>query len=115
MVLADGKPNCGMRMIKKKSNKPIPGMRRELTKVFNKYIRLRDRKFGCISCTTGAVENAGHFKSRGAHPHPSIAFSEMNTHGQCIRCNYTLAGNIPGYTVGLRNRYGLQILHDIFI
>lgn len=85
-------------------------LRRTLKKEFNKYIRNRDRLKGCISCFTGKVEQAGHYYSVGANPQPAMQFCELNVHGQCIHCNYTLAGNLKGYRKGLLRRYGPDVL-----
>lgn len=101
--------------IPKVSKREIPKLRRKLTLVFNKFIRLRDKDKGCISCVTGRVENAGHFKSKGAQPKPSMAFSELNVAGQCIHCNFTLGGNPKGYEKGLVKRYGKGILEKLEI
>ena len=72
--------------------------------VFNKWIRTRDQKKGCISCGTGPVDHAGHYFSAGHYS--SLRFSEMNCNGQCLRCNYFLSGNQVGYRQGLIKRYG---------
>lgn len=99
----------------KLSKNQIPKLRRKLTVVFNKFIRLRDAKFGCISCVTGGVHNAGHFKSVGSQPKPSMAFNEKNVNGQCIYCNYTLGGNPTGYKKGLIKKYGNKVLEELEI
>lgn len=101
--------------IRRASKNPIPSLRRKLTLVFNRYIRMRDKDLGCISCVTGAVENAGHFKSVGSNPKPSMAFNEYNVNGQCIHCNYTLGGNEEGYKKGLIKKYGKDILEKLLI
>ena len=84
-------------------------LRLKLKKIFNEYIRIRDARKGCISCN-GPVQNAGHFYSVGENPRPAMVFNELNVHGQCIHCNYTLAGNKPGYKKGLLRRYGPDVL-----
>lgn len=101
--------------IKKQSKNEIPKLCRKLTRVFNAYIRNRDKNKGCISCLKGKVENAGHYRSTGAAPQASMRFDERNVNGQCIRCNYTLGGNPEGYKVGLVRRYGNGILQELEI
>ena len=101
--------------IRKTSKNEIPKLRRKLTLIFNEYIRLRDARKGCISCVTGAVENAGHFRSVGSEPRPSLCFDERNVNGQCIRCNYTLGGNLEGYEKGLVRRYGKTVIEELDI
>lgn len=101
--------------IRRQSKNVIPKLNRKLTRIFNQFIRLRDWGKGCISCTTGAVENAGHFKSCGAEPKPSMRFDERNVNGQCIHCNYTLGGNEKGYEKGLIKKYGAGIIRELEI
>lgn len=77
----------------------------------NKYIRARDADKPCISCgTTNKVKfDAGHFKTRGAHP--ELRFNLFNIHKQCSNnCNVHLSGNIHGYIEGLTNRYGVWMV-----
>lgn len=72
---------------------------------FNTYIRARDQDKGCISCS-GAVQEAGHYFSRGHYS--ALRFNEINTNGQCTRCNCFLSGNLIHYRAGLIKRYGEQ-------
>jgi len=74
---------------------------------FNKWIRLRDRFKGCISCGATVTE-AGHYYSQGHHS--ALRFNEVNTNGQCSRCNRWLHGNLINYRNGLLSRYGKQEL-----
>lgn len=72
---------------------------------FNKYIRNRDKDKTCISCSC-AVSEAGHYYSAGHHT--ALRFNEVNTNGQCTRCNCFLHGNLIHYRNGLIKRYGQQ-------
>jgi NinG protein len=82
---------------------PLPRLLKKAQEVFNAYIRARDRDKGCISC--GAeVQEAGHYFSQGHHS--ALRFNEVNTNGQCTRCNCFLHGNLIHYRSGLINRYG---------
>jgi hypothetical protein len=78
--------------------KTYPKIKAEAQTPFNKFIRLRDFKDGCISCERtkeevestdnslkGGVWDAGHFKGRGARP--DLSFNELNVHKQCKVCN----------------------------
>ena len=60
--------------------------------VFSKWIRNRDKK--CFTCN-GNAENAGHFW------HGVLDFDEENIHGQCVRCNKWLHGNLAVYSTNL--------------
>jgi len=80
----------------------------DLQKVFNKWIRLRDRNEPCISCNkrlTGKFD-AGHLFSVGAYP--NIRFNEDNVHGQCVACNQHRHGNVNEYMVNLPKRIGQE-------
>lgn len=88
---------------------PLKKLLKKAQDTFNAYIRLRDCNKGCISCS-GAVQEAGHFFSQGHHS--ALRFNEVNTNGQCTRCNHFLSGNLIHYRNGLIKRYGEpRVLH----
>lgn len=72
-------------------------------KVFNAWIRERDKDKGCISCG-GSVDHAGHYFSVGQYS--GLRFDETNVHGQCVGCNCFKHGNLIEYGMGIVNRYG---------
>ncbi|NDV93501.1 recombination protein NinG [Dysgonomonas sp. 521] len=80
----------------------------DLQKVFNKYIRLRDKGMPCISCGCSLVGkyDAGHFFSLGAYP--NLRFNEDNVHGQCVACNQHRHGNTTEYSLSLPMRIGIE-------
>jgi len=84
---------------------PLPKLIAKAQKAFNARIRERDKDKGCISCG-GKVEQAGHYLSAGHHG--VHRFNEKNVHGQCVRCNMYLSGNLINYRIGLVKRIGLQ-------
>lgn len=88
-----------------KKQLPLPKLLKKAQDTFNAFIRLRDCDKGCISCG-GPVEQAGHYFSQGHHS--LLRFNEVNTNGQCIRCNCFLHGNLIHYRSGLVKRYGEQ-------
>lgn len=90
-------------MIKTKKLIPIPKLLKKTQIVFNRWIRERDKDKGCISCGAEVTE-AGHYYSQGHHS--SLRFNEINTNGQCTRCNCFLHGNLIRYRLGLVKRYG---------
>lgn len=86
--------------------KKLPG---KAQKVFNTYIRWRDKDDGCISCDkpstwTGGVWNAGHYLTTAAKP--QLRFNELNVNKQCSQCNLFLSGNVGAYKVRLENKLG---------
>ncbi len=69
----------------------IPQLIAAAQKVFNAYIRARDKDKGCFVCgrpfedRPGRVQHAGHVRSRGAAGH--LRFTEDNVLGECEGCN----------------------------
>lgn len=106
-----------IKYIRKASSKPKPKSRRALKRVFNKYIRERDRnkKYLCISCGLRPISDAGHYFSVSVCRNPGMEFCEENVHGQCSTCNRFQEGNKQGYREGLIKRYGEGILERLDI
>lgn len=92
---------------------------KEAQREFNKYIRLRDVGFGCVSCGAELVREAaagggydcGHFRSVGSAPH--LRFDPRNAAGQCKRCNRYGAGMVAEYRKGLISRHGLAFVLEV--
>jgi hypothetical protein len=109
-----GNPDCGLelnRLMNEKLNRDrnkefkretkrrkealmtVSDWTKKVQKVFNAYIRERDKKLPCISCSRMDCEltgvgngwDAGHFRSTGAFP--ELRFEPLNAHRQCRRCN----------------------------
>jgi len=81
---------------------------KDAQKVFNEFIRERDRLEFCISCQrhhTGQY-HAGHYLSTGARP--NLRFDEQNVHKQCQPCNTHLSGNLINYRINLIKKIGLD-------
>jgi len=88
-------------------------LKKKFWKVFSEYIRRRDKGI-CISC--GRVErwqdcDAGHYIPKTAGL--SIYFCEKNVNAQCTACNRFRHGNLSQYALGLRRKYGEQILEEL--
>ena len=81
---------------------------KDLQRVFNEFIRLRDKDLPCISCGRyhQGQYHAGHYRSVGACP--ELRFNEDNVHKQCSACNSHLSGNILEYRLGLIEKIGLE-------
>lgn len=90
-------------------------------KAFNEYIRLRDYRESCISCSKPhdwhGQWHAGHYKTVGARS--DLRFSEDNCHKQCSVCNNYLSGNLANYFHGLVAKIGndrilaLDVVRDV--
>jgi hypothetical protein len=85
----------------------LPALLKKCQIVFNRWIRNRDRDKGCISCGAEVTE-AGHYYSQGHHS--ALRFNEVNTNGQCQKCNRFLSGNLIHYRFGILKRHGQQKL-----
>lgn len=74
-------------------------------KVFNTYIRERDKGKPCISCKKEPKKiNAGHYYSSGGHK--NLTFNECNVWLQCEYCNTYLHGNLIEYRKNLIKKIG---------
>jgi len=77
----------------------------------NKYVRLRDVNYGCISCnkpaTWGGQWHAGHYRSVGSNTY--LRFHLWNINKQCVQCNHFLGGNVGKYRDGLIERKGRDV------
>ena len=93
----------------KAKSKTLAQLKKDLTKVFNAYIRKRDSDgefFTCISCGLYkplSQMNAGHFY---ASTYSATRFDEDNVNGQCIACNNFKHGNLLEYRKGLLAKIG---------
>jgi 5-methylcytosine-specific restriction endonuclease McrA len=79
-----------------------------LQRVFNAYIRLRDKDCLCVSCgcQIKGPGHASHFFSVGAYP--NLRFNEDNVHRSCERCNTHLHGNLSNYAYMLPKKIGYE-------
>ena len=85
----------------------------EAKKVFQKWIRLRDKDKPCISCGTisSTVWDGGHFKK--AELYSGVIFNEHNVNIQCGKCNRFLGGNELNYRTGLIAKIGEQAVLNL--
>jgi len=92
--------------IKKYSKYSVPKLLKKATLLFNKMIRGRDAGQPCISCGKYTTLQAGHFYSGGHYS--GLKFNPDNVHGQCVRCNMYLSGNLNEYRKNLIKRIGKE-------
>ena len=87
---------------------------------FSKYIRLRDSDdngYGeCISCGKRPIywkdADAGHYVNRRKY---AVRYNEKNVNFQCRACNRFQEGNAAGYTIGLTNKHGPQVINELYV
>ena len=94
----------------KKENKRKQDFEKDLEKIFNEFIRLRDKWKPCISCDAKGGKytiSAGHYFPAGSHK--NVRFDEDNVHGQCwYNCNKNKSGNLSEYLPRLIERIGQE-------
>ena len=98
----------------------LSSLKAKLQKVFNAFIRKRDtingQYFICISCQERKPldqMNAGHYHAAGNNE--AVRYDEINTNGQCIKCNKFLHGNLLEYRKGLIAKVGQKAVDDLDI
>lgn len=81
---------------------------KEVQKIFNEYVRLRDKDLGCVSCgvKSGVQFHAGHYRTTASCP--ELRFNELNVWKQCAQCNNFLSGNLISYRFELVQRIGVE-------
>lgn len=97
----------------KQKHKSIQALIKEARIPFQKYIRMRDANYGCISCgtTTSEIYDAGHLYK--AELYSGLIFDEENCNKQCRKCNTYLNGNEGEYRKGFIQRYSAEQLLDL--
>ena len=97
---------------KKKRKSSLSSLKKKAWTVFSAWIRKRDGGI-CITCgkkVSGRNYHAGHFISRR---HNATLFDERNVNGQCAYCNLYLAGNVPEYSIKIREKWGEGIVEEL--
>lgn len=81
---------------------------KDLQKVFNAFIRERDKGKLCVSCgaKVNGTGHASHMFSVGAYP--NLRFNEDNCHLSCVECNLHKHGNLVEYSLRLPERIGKE-------
>jgi hypothetical protein len=95
---------------RKAAIKPRAKWLAECQAIVNKYVRLRDKHLGCVSCDRPASWDgqwhASHLRSVGAAS--AIRFHLWNIHKACSICNNYLSGNLASYRPMLVERIGAE-------
>jgi len=92
--------------------KTIAKLKQDVQKVFNMYIRLRDKDKPCISCGKYVEKQAGHFFPVSTHN--GLRFDEDNVSGECSRCNCWDEGHLISYAINLKERIGQERFDALF-
>ena len=92
----------------KKKTKTLGKLKQDAQKVFNAYIRERDRDKPCVSCGAYNTLQAGHYYAVGGYD--GLRFNEDNVHGECARCNCWDESHLIGYGKNIEERIGKEEL-----
>ena len=100
------------------NEKKTQELHKELTALVNRFIRLRDRGKGCITCDRPlgyniAQYDAGHCFGVGAYP--ELRYHLDNINGQCKECNQDKGGKYDEYRELLPKRIGADRFNDLEI
>jgi len=90
--------------------KTLSEWKKNLEKIFNKMIRIRDVERGCVSCGCNLKNtkfDAGHF---WAKTYGFLRFNESNVHGQCVQCNQHKGSNALEYRKRITERITIEQL-----
>lgn len=102
---------------KLKDLKPLSKVCAEVQRDVNRYVRLRDAKYGTCICGCGrGIDDAGHFFGVGSKWRTSrLRFETDAIHGCCAKCNrFVGGGNVVAFEAGLRARYGDEYVERLY-
>jgi len=87
-------------------NKTITQIKNEVKKIFQKWVRMRDKDKPCKACGNpkGKEWHGSHFKK--AEIYSGVIFDERNCHKCCDKCNVFLNGNELMFREGLVAEFG---------
>lgn len=110
--------------IQKYKHLSYQGLKNKAIKIFNAWIRERDRNgdtFQCVSCRNhkvikslpqgGSNYHAGHFIPAGTCE--ALRFDEVNVNGECLQCNYFSGDHLLGYRYTIIKKWGEEQLKRI--
>lgn len=91
----------------KKKSKTQAWYKKELDKIFSRYIRFRDdgQCFTCPKKDDPKKMQNGHFVPR---QYLAVRWNEKNCNCQCYACNMLYGGQGPTYAVRLASKYGQE-------
>ena len=100
--------------LKQFNDSDINLVKRLAQKVFNTYIRMRDKDEPCISCQKiigqNEVSHASHFRPA---TNSRLRFDERNVHKSCVKCNVFLSSNAIEYKKALIIKLGADVVEEL--
>jgi MinD superfamily P-loop ATPase len=95
-----------------KKQKSVAKLKQDVQKIFNEFIRLRDKDKPCISCGQNKELQAGHFFS--VRMYDALRFDEDNCHGECAYCNCFDDNHLIFYHDNLLNKIGEERFNALY-
>jgi hypothetical protein len=100
--------------------KTLSQLKKDLTKVFNQYVRRRDSiedgtMFKCICCGQVKPMSLCHASHFYASTFTAVRWDEDNVNAGCSHCNTFLHGNLLEYRKGLLAKIGEERLQRLEI
>ncbi len=110
--------------IQKYKRRTLPWLKKKAIRVFNRWIRERDRRgnyFICGGCGKskriqnydqgGSNYHAGHYYPAGKFE--ALRFDEVNVNGECVQCNHYSGDHLIGLGKTIVERHGKEELERI--
>lgn len=101
-----------IKQIQKYNKLSTPALKLKAIKVFNAWIRDRDKDYPCINCGKYKTLQAGHFYAAGKFN--ALRFNEDNVNGECLACNYyNSQSHAHGYLPNLIKKIGKERVEQL--
>ena len=84
-----------------------------LQKVFNTFIRFRDKNDPCISCGCDMSNRKGDASHYYPTTYQYLRFNELNVHLACVPCNQHKRGNLHEYLPKLEVKIGVDAVQKL--
>ena len=111
---AKEKKTQARRELKAFNNSDINILKRLAQKLFNQFIRLRDKDLPCVSCQkiigVNEVSHASHYRPA---TNSRLRFDERNVHKSCVKCNVFLSSNAIKYREALVAKLGEDVVEEL--
>jgi len=95
----------------KKKKVSLAKLKAKLQKVFNAYIRERDKGQKCISCGKVKKLQAGHYYPVSGYD--GLRFLEINANGECAGCNCFDQSHLISYGINLEKKIGVNRMIEL--
>lgn len=102
------------KVLKKFNESDLKILKKLAQKLFNQFIRMRDKNLPCVSCGKiigeNEVSHASHFRPA---TNSRLRYDERNVHRSCVKCNVFLSSNAIEYKKALIIKLGADIVEEL--